>query len=504
MPAPYSGGKKAHTTKRSEKMGKLNYDELPILPCLEDNLARIKEISGGSSDVLVNEFTAGGVRCALLSCDGMVSTSVLTELVFEPLMNIPPMENSSALIEHIQKYLLLSTDRPEAQDYGTFFRLLNSGFAILIAQGVDRALAFGAQGYESRSIQEPSGEGNLMGAHEGFSEVIRTNMSQIRRRLKTPELVMELFIKGDKSETNLCLCYMKDRVPKRLMQDIRRSLGQIKLESILSTGYIRPFVESRRFELFSSTGTTERPDVLCSKLIEGRVALLVDGVPFAIVIPKLFCESFQTLDDYAFKPYYATFTRWIKYAALIISVMLPAVYAAIVMYHPELLNSTMLMLLVEAEKKAPLSIVTESVGVLLMYQIIREAGVRLPKAVGGAVSIVSGLIIGDAAVNSGLISTPLLTVTAIAVISGFVIPELDPTVTILRFAFLAAGGLLGFFGIALLASAVLVNICATEDYGFPYTAPISPLSGRGMGDTLIRQSFRTMQSRDFTVEEYHE
>ena len=297
---------------------------------------------------------------------------------------------------------------------------------------------------------------------------------------------------------------MKDRVPKRLMQDIRRSLGQIKLESILSTGYIRPFVESRRFELFSSTGTTERPDVLCSKLIEGRVALLVDGVPFAIVIPKLFCESFQTLDDYAFKPYYATFTRWIKYAALIISVMLPAVYAAIVMYHPELLNSTMLMLLVEAEKKAPLSIVTESVGVLLMYQIIREAGVRLPKAVGGAVSIVSGLIIGDAAVNSGLISTPLLTVTAIAVISGFVIPELDPTVTILRFAFLAAGGLLGFFGIALLASAVLVNICATEDYGFPYTAPISPLSGRGMGDALIRQSFRTMQSRDFTVEEYHE
>ena len=127
-------------------MGKLNYDELPILPCLEDNLARIKEISGGSSDVLVNEFTAGGVRCALLSCDGMVSTSVLTELVFEPLMNIPPMENSSALIEHIQKYLLLSTDRPEAQDYGTFFRLLNSGFAILIAQGVDRALAYGAQG----------------------------------------------------------------------------------------------------------------------------------------------------------------------------------------------------------------------------------------------------------------------------------------------------------------------------------------------------------------------
>lgn len=485
-------------------MGKLNYDELPILPCLEDNLARIKELSGGSSDILVNEFTAGGVKCALLCCDGMVSTSVIAELVFEPLMTIPQMDDVNSLFDHIRHYLLLSTDLPEAENYGTLFRLLHSGFTVLIAQGAENALAFGVQGYASRGIQEPSGEGNLMGAHEGFTELIRTNMSQIRRRLKTPELVMELFIKGSKSKAELCLCYMKDRVPKKLMQDIRQSLDKIKLESILSTGYVRPFVESRRFELFSSTGTTERPDVLCSKLIEGRVAILIDGVPFAIVIPKLFCESFQTLDDYSFKPYYATFIRWIKYAALLVSVLLPAVYAAIVMYYPELLNSTMLLLLVESEKNAPLSILTESFGILLMYQIIREAGIRLPKSVGGAVSIVSGLIIGDAAVNSGLISTPLLTMSALAVISGFVVPDLDPAVTILRFVFLAAGGIFGFFGIGLLACAVLVNICATEDYGFPYTAPVSPFSLKGMRDTAFRTGFRKMQSRGFTVEEYHE
>ncbi len=486
------------------EMKQTDWENQVILPSLSSNIARIKQISGGSSDVMINEFIAGGIQCALLCCEGMVSTSVITELVFEPITDIPEKKGCAELFAYIKDYLLLSTDRPEAKDYGTLFRLLNSGFAVLIADGASAALAFGVQGYASRSIQEPSGEGNIMGAHEGFSELIRTNMSQLRRRLKSPELVMELFVKGDKSKTDLCLCYMKDRVPEKLMQDIRRSLEDIKLESILSTGYIRPFVESKRFELFSSTGTTERPDVLCSKLIEGRVALLVDGVPFAIVIPKLFCESFQTLDDYAFKPYYATFTRWIKYAALIISVLLPAVYATIVMYHPELLNSTMLMLLVEEEKQAPLSIVTESVGILFMYQIIREAGIRLPKPVGGAVSIVSGLIIGDAAVNSGLISTPLLTVTAIAVISGFVVPELDPAVTVLRFAFLAAGGIFGFFGISLLACAVIVNVCATEDYGFPYTAPVSPFSVSGMGDTAVRTGFRKMQNRDFTVEEYHE
>lgn len=475
-----------------------------VMPSLSANLSRIREISGGSSDILINEFVTGGISCALVCCEGMVSASVITELIFEPITNIGEKKDAQELFHYINEELLLSTDRPSVSDLEGAFRLLHSGFAVLFAEGADEALGFGVQGYSSRGVDEPDGEGNIMGAHEGFTETIRTSMSQIRRRLKSPELVMELMQKGSKSQTDLCLCYMKDRVPKRLMAEIRRSLDGIKLETILTTGYVRPFVESRRFEIFSSTGVTERPDVLCSKLIEGRVAILVDGVPFAIVIPKLFCESFQTLDDYSFKPYYATFLRWLKYGAFIMSVLLPAVYAAIVMYHPELLNTTLFMLLVESEKNAPLSIMTESLFVLLMYEVIREAGVRLPKPVGGAVSIISGLIIGDSAVKSGLVSTPLLTMTALAVLGGLVVPELNPAVTVLRFAFLTAGGLMGLFGISLLACAVLVNICATEDYGFPYTAPLSPFRRSGMSDTAYRTDMQKMQQRDFTVEEYYE
>lgn len=478
--------------------------ESGLLPALDRSIDEIKRISGGSADVLINRFVTGGVHCAVLCCDGMVSFGDITELIFAPLTKISAKNSAEELFHYISEELLLSTDRPEVTDYKTLFKMMNSGFAILIAEGMDRGLAFGAQGFASRSIQEPASEGNIMGAHEGFVEAVHTNMAQLRRRMKSPELVMEIMVKGEKSNTELCLCYMKDRVPKRLMEKIRSSLDEIELEAILTTGYLRPFLENKNFELFSSTGTTERPDVLCSKLIEGRVALLVDGVPYSIVIPRLFCESFQTLDDYAYKPYYATFIRWLKYAAFIMAVLLPSFYAAIVMYHPELLNSTLFMLLVEAEKKAPLSIVTESLFVLLMYEVIREAGVRLPKPAGGAVSIISGLIIGDAAVDSGIVSTPLLTMTALAVLSGLVVPELNPQITILRLAFLAAGGLLGLFGISLLACAVLVNICATEDYGFPYTAPLSPFKEAGMGDTVVRSGIRKLQNRGFTVEEYHE
>ncbi|MBO4877177.1 MAG: spore germination protein [Ruminococcus sp.] len=475
-----------------------------LLPGLSASLERIGELTGGSSDILINRFVTGGTDCALICCEGMFSTQTLAELILAPVTAIEDMPSAEALLRHIQENMLLSADRPAAEDYDTLLHLVYSGFAVLLADGCDRALGFGVQGYSTRGIQEPSGEGNIMGSHEGFTETVRTNMSMIRRRLRTPELVMELTTAGEGSPTDVCICYMKDRVPDELTAAVRRSLGSIKAEAVLSSGYIRPFLEKRRFELFSSTGITERPDVLCARLIEGRAAVLTDGIPFAVTVPGLLCESFQTLDDYAFKPWYATFLRWIRGISFILAVLLPAVYAAVVMYHKELLNTTLFMLLAEAEREAPLSIMTESLMVLMMYEAIREAGVRLPKPVGGAVSLISGLIIGDAAVSSGLVSTPLLTMTALAVLGGMVVPQLDPQITVLRLGFLIAGGTLGLFGISLLACAVLINVCATETFGFPFTAPFSPFYRKGMGDTVSRAGMRKLLRRGFTVEEYHE
>lgn len=477
------------------------YEDEPIISNLAENVLRIKKICDYTSDLLVNEITISGVNIALLCCEGMVSTGTLTELVLLPLTSIKLDESSSQnLYDHIDTKMLLSIDRLKLFTYGTLFRTLNSGFAILLIDGLDKALAFGVQGFDSRSISEPTGEGNIMGAHEGFVEVVRTNMSLIRRRIKSPTLKLEIMTKGSKSKTDLCLCYMRDRVPKKLLNDIKASLDKINLEIILSSGYVKPFVENQSNGFFDSVGTTERPDVLCSKLMEGRVAVLIDGTPFALVIPKLFNESFQTLDDYDFKPFYSTFIRWTKYLAFFISILLPSFYIAAAIHHPELLNSTLLLILAEAEANAPFSIIAESIGMLIMYEIIREAGVRLPKSVGGAVSIVAGLIIGDAAVESGFISTPLLTVVAVSVISGFLVPDLHQQTTLLRILFVICGGLWGLFGISLLGAVFLFNICSTEDYGFPITAPISPFMPKAMRDIITRVDFKKMQNDTFTVE----
>ncbi len=478
--------------------------EKNISGTLEETLAQIRHICANSSDILINRITAGGIPCAVLTCEGMLSTAIMTELIIEPLTEIPVQKDSKAFYQYLEQNLLLSLDRPVIRNFDELFRFLYSGFAVILAENQHTALAFGVQGYAVRSISEPSGEANLYGSHDGLTEAVRTNMSLIRRRMKTPLLKFELSTAGHLSQTDICLCYMTDRVPPQMLRQIKKELDSIKLDTILSSGYLQPFLEKCRGSLFDSVGLSQRPDVLCSKLLEGRVVLLIDNTPFALVIPKLFIENFQTLDDYQHKPYYAAFSRWIKYGAFLIAVLLPALYIAVSMHHPELLNSTLLLILTDAEQKAPLSLTTETVFVLLMYEIIREAGLRLPKSVGGAVSIVSGLIIGDAAVSSGLISTPMLTMTAISVIAGFVTPDLNAPVTIMRLLFIIAGGLWGLFGIGLLGMAVLYNLCATETFGFPVTAPLAPFYSRAMRDVATRVNFHRMQFGNFTVEEYHE
>ncbi|MBR1898709.1 MAG: spore germination protein [Oscillospiraceae bacterium] len=474
-----------------------------IPPALEDTLALLRQMSSQSADLLIHRVVIGGIPCALLGCEGMLSSAVLTEAVLSPLNALPPAENADALLSQIRERVLIALDAPAVYDAASAFRLLHSGFVLLAADGASELLAFGMQGKAARSISEPSGEASILGAHEGFTEVIRTNMAMLRSRMKTPLLTFEMRRAGSLSQTDICLCWLSDRTDPRLLTHIRQALDAADPETVLTPGYLQPYLEQGS-GLFDSVGMTERPDVLASRLLEGRVGIFIDGVPFVLTAPRLFVESFQSVDDYAFKPWYAAFIRYVKYAAFFLTLLLPALYVAVSMHHPELLNRTLLLILTQAEADEPLSLPLEAAGVLLMYEMIREAGLRLPKTVGGAVGIVGGIIIGDAAVAAGLVSTPMLTVTAIAVTAGFILPDLAPAISVLRLLFLAAGGLWGLTGIALLGVAVLWELCAAGSFGYPVTAPLSPFHLRGMRDVLTRLDFRRMARGGFTVEEYYD
>lgn len=477
-----------------------NFKNLPLIPSLEESVAAIKKICGETSDLLVNEVEISGISCALIVFEGMISTSTITQLILHPLMYLELEEPSSeVLFGHIRDRMLLTVDRSLPTEYGDLIRFLMSGFAILLIDGCPTAFAFGVQGYDKRSISEPNGEGNVKGAHEGFVEVVRTNMSLVRRRMKSPALQFRLFPIGQKSRTDVIICYMADRVPEKLIRRLKSRLLNIELESILGSGYIEPFIDKTKCSFFSGVSTTERPDVMCAKLIEGRIGLLIEGTPYAVVIPYLFIENFQTLDDYNSRPYYAVFIRYIKYLAFFLSVFLPSLYVSVATFHPEMLNLSMLIRLSSEEQKAPMPLMFETILVLL-YEIIREAGLRLPQNVGGAVSIVGGLIIGDAAVKSGLISTPMLITVALSVTASFVVPNLNQQITILRLIFVIAGGISGLFGMALLTAPLIVNICSVECFGAPIMSPLSPFTSSAMGDVLTRLGFRRMGTRNVTVE----
>lgn len=485
-----------------------NYKDVKIASRLDQIILDCRAITGNTMDLNVMEINICGAPCALVTIEGMVSTNAMAELVFQPLMgiNLPKDENPNVgVYQFVTKESLLTAERHILYTYGGVMQDLFSGFALIFIDGIQKGIALGIQGYEKKSISEPTSEHNLMGSQEAFAEVIRTNISLIRRRIKSPALRFEMLQVGELSSTDICIVYMQDKAPPEMVDRIRKKLKSIKLDTVISSGYIRPFLEERIQEnLFSNIGNTERPDVLCTKINDGKVCVLIDGTPFALVCPTLFVENFKTIDDYCWKSYFTTYLRWIRYLAFFLAVAFPGIYVAAASYHPEMLNLKLLLNLSASEQATPYPLFFEVLIIMALLELMREASIRLPSAVGSAISIVGGLIIGDAAVKSGIISAPLLIIVGLTATASFIIPSLNQQTSILRLAFILAGGSAGFLGIAICGIVIIANVCAMDEYNIPYTAPVSPFSKRGSMDVFTRASFKSMEKSHSTIEDYTE
>lgn len=479
-----------------------NSNEDRIYLSLEKTLAELKALFGDSQDLNIARVSVSGIKCAVVTIEGMVAPKDLSEMLFDPIMEY---KKKDAEPQDVYKFFteegIFSNDEKIVNLFSEACEYLCSGFALVFVHGIARGAAFGAQGFAIRSLSEPTTESNVKGAKESFNENLRTNMSLIRRRVKNPKLRFEYLKAGETSKTVLCMVYIDGKTPKALQEMIKRNVHKIKLDMILTTGNVEPFISADKGSFFSGVSTTERPDVVAAKINEGRIAVIIDGVPFVLVCPSLFVENFQTVDDYSEKPYYATYVRWIRFGAFFIASLLPGLYLAAATHHPEVLARALLLNLIANAETTPYSLFGEMIIVILLFEILKEAGLRLPKSIGGAVSIVGGLVIGDAAVTSGLISAPLLIVIGITATSSFVVPSLNAQTTILRFLNVILGGLFGFFGIAVLLAVVLVNACVTDSFAVPYMAPLSPFTVRAMRDVITRQSFLRMEKYTAKINE---
>ncbi len=487
--------------KKIRNINSSNYDEKLINSDLTLALTEIRAIMNNSADLMINDIMLSGHKGAIVTCEGLTDTGISANLIFKPLMNMDLGQNSTSddVIQHLMNNVLMTYDRTLITTYGDLFRYIMCGFVVVIVDGQSKAISLGVQGFATRSVEEPNSEVNVKGAKDGFVETVRINVSLIRRRLKSPNLKFEAMNVGKVSQTDIFIAYMTDRAPTKLVEKVKMRLKDIKLDTVLSSGYVEPFLQGQPFSLFSGVDSTQRPDVVCAKILEGRVAVMIDNTPFVLVVPTLFAENFQTMDDYSQRPFYGTYIRWLKYFAFFLATMLPGIYVAVVTFHPEMFMHSLLLNLISSKQTTPYSILAEALIITILYEIMREAGIRLPKVVGAAVGIVGGLVIGDAAVTSGLISAPLLIVLGLTATSSFVVSGLNQQTSILRIAFIILGGTLGLYGVALLLGVLIVNICAIETFGVPYTAPIAPFTFKATKDVLVRTGFKTLEKTHTNV-----
>ncbi len=474
----------------------------PLASELDELLDRINKDFGGSEDITVRRIEVSGIRTAVISIDNMVDKQVLAEGVLEPLLDMRCSADSGGLLQELCSRVLCTAESELLQSYEQLERRIMSGCAVIAADGCGKAVSAGIQGYASRSVSEPEADIVQRGSREGFVESVRVNMTMIRRRMRTPQLCFESMITGKTSRTEIVLCYLRGTVSEELLETLRQRLGRIPLDTVLSAGYLVPFLEDDKgHSLFCGIGVSERPDTVCGKLTEGRIAILVDGVPSALIAPHIFAEYFQSLDDYSNRAYFATFTRILKYFAFLISVLLPGLFVSLGTFDPEMFPTLMLNKIASSIASTPLSLTMETVLILFVYEIMREAGLRMPRPLGYAVSIVGGLVVGDTAVNAGLIGAPTLMIVAISAISSYVVPDLYAPSAVLRFAFTLAAGALGIWGVAVVFSIALVDLCGKTSLGIPYTSPVTPFSAVAFRDVVIRAGWRVLSKKNERVQE---
>lgn len=465
-----------------------------------ENLIDLHKEFDGSMDFVVREFSITGTPAAILTIDGMVNKQVVTESILNPILSAAVMElEPESKMRYLRDNVLASVEQIQIVSKDAVISRIMNGFAVLAMDQCSYMLAFGVQGFQHRSISEPSSEVMQRGSREGFVEPILVNMSMIRRRMKTPKLKFEPMVLGEESQTNICLCYLRGTVSPEVLRLLKKNLASIKIKSVLAAGYLTEFLEKP--SIFNGIGLSERPDTVCGKINEGRIAILIDGTPNALIVPFLFVENFQSFDDYATRPFYATMIRWLKYLSFLIAMFLPGMYVASATFHPEFLPQALLLKIAQAESQTPFSIFMEAIILHILYEIMREAGLRVPRPLSHAVSIVGALVIGDAAVSSGLVGAPTLMVIALTATASYVVPNLYAPVSLLRFLFIILGGTVGIWGMMLGFGFILINLCAESIYKVPFSAPLSPFHWSSMRDVLVRAGWHTLSKKKEKVQD---
>ena len=473
---------------------------------LEANLEHLNQLLEGCSDAVVRSFKFGrelAFEAALVYFDGLILKSEAETAVLRPLMidfdlllkapETKPLDIYTA----VRDYLLTATEIQETTTFSEIIKSTASGDAALLIEGYARALILDLKSWEGRKVESPDEEVLIRGPKEGFTETLRFNTALLRRRLKTSRFKTESMELGRMTRTSIVICYIQGVAQDALVEEVKRRLSSIDIDGVLDVGYLEEFIEDHRFSLFPQVEHTERPDRVAGHLLEGRVAVLVDGTPWAMVVPATFPQFWNSPEDYYMRYIPATLTRILRQIAFLVTLLLPSLYVATITYHQEMIPTPLLLTIAAAREGIPFPAFLEALMMEVTFEILREAGLRMPRAIGPAISIVGALVIGDAAVSAGLVSTPMVVVVAFTGICSFSIPvySAGASLRMVRFLMLIAAAFLGYFGIMIGVILLLIHLASLSSFGVPYLAPLAPLRQEDLGDILVRRPWWSSRRR---------
>jgi spore germination protein KA len=469
---------------------------------LDKNLQMVEATFEDACDVDIRHFYVGisnKTKAFAVFIDGLVDKKTIDDNILKPLIIemqlIADKKNKGNFLNFLKENVLTVGEIKETNDFSYAIDAVLNGNTTLFFDGLDAAIIASTQGWESRSISEPSTDVVVRGPREGFTETLRTNTALLRRKVKNTNLKLETMKIGRQTKTDVCIAYIKGIANQKIIDEVKHRLQQIDTDSVLESGYIEQFITDNPYTLLPTIGSTEKPDAAAGKILEGRVAIITDGTPFVLTVPCLFVENFQTSEDYYTNSYYATFLRWLRFIGFILSMFSPAIYVALVTFHQEMIPSNLLVTMAAAREGTPFPAVVDVIGMGIVYEILQEAGIRLPRPVGQAVSIVGALVIGESAVSAGLIGAPMVIVIAITAISSFVIPSLTEVGTIMRFYYVFLAGFLGLFGIMIGVASFISHLASLHSFGVPYLSPLAPIYISDLKDTFIRVPWWAMKTR---------
>lgn len=430
----------------------------------------------------------------LFYSDGLINSLTLNEHIISPLL-ASQVKKGSDSVDLLLNHILQISEVKTVTKIKDIIQAITYGDTVLLVEGQDQAIVLNSKYFFMRAIVEPDNEKAVSGPREGFSEVLLVNLSLVRRRLRTNDLKMKYYSIGRRTQTQACICYLDSLVDQEVLNELYRRLDKIDIDAVLDVNYISENIRRKRYSLFRETGITERPDSVVGKILEGRVAVFVDGSPIVMTIPHLFIENFQISDDYYTNYFYASTARILRSAAYFLTITIPGFYLALVAFHKEMIPTVFFLNVAAERSSVPFPVIIEMTAMLIVFDFLREAGLRMPSNVGSALSIVGALVIGQAAVQAKLLDAPVIIVVGFGAITGLLNPRMGASVTIIRFVFLYTAGLLGLYGFILILIALIIHLYNLESFGVPQLKIYEDIKYQNIKDIFIRGPWFTMKTR---------